>query len=338
MDGHKQKAQMTPRERVLTAIKGGQADRVPWVEVYAQPALADKILGRRSEPSPGARLWLDIHEKLAIDNITYDFRPPYYAKVETHAGQVQIAEPWLKTWEDVEKLKGFLPDPNDDSYYEGAVEFLKQKGDYAAMASLRMGLSPVYNSMEYGNFIYTMTDEPELVGAAVEIYSEWCGKVVERVNELGFDLMWFSEDIAFTSGPMVTEAQYMDYLFPHLKKVADKIALPWIYHSDGNFKPLVDRILQYEPSCLANLEPPVMDIFKLKEEYGDRVCLLGNIDLHYTLTRGTVEETAAEVREKLVRVGKGGGYILASANGLAAYCIPENVLAMNDTLLEYGWY
>jgi uroporphyrinogen-III decarboxylase len=51
---------------------------------------------------------------------------------------------------------------------------------------------------------------------------------------------------------------------------------------------------------------------------------------------GTPEETTAEVKEKLERVGKGGGYIIASANGLASYCKPENVLAMNDAILKYG--
>ena len=137
---------------------------------------------------------------------------------------------------------------------------------------------------------------------------------------------------------MVTEEQYEKYIFPHAKKVADKIRFPTIYHSDGNYMPLLDHILQYNPSGIANLEPPAMDIFSLKETHGGRVCLVGNIDLHYTLTRGTEEETRAEVREKLERIGKGGGYIIASANGLTSYCKPENVLAMNDTILKHGHY
>jgi hypothetical protein len=44
------------------------------------------------------------------------------------------------------------------------------------------------------------------------------------------------------------------------------------------------------------------------------------------------------VKEKLNRAGKGGGYIIASADGLAADCIPENVMAMHETILEYGNY
>jgi len=65
---------------------------------------------------------------------------------------------------------------------------------------------------------------------------------------------------------------------------------------------------------------------------------MGNIDLRYTLTRGTPEETEAETKERIEKIGKGGGYILASANSLTRYCRPENVLAMNKALLKYGNY
>ena len=81
-----------------------------------------------------------------------------------------------------------------------------------------------------------------------------------------------------------------------------------------------------------------MDMVEIKKEYGDRVALMGNIDLHYTLTRGTVEETKAECKERLLSLKPGGGYIYATANGLVNYCIPENVIAMHDMLMEYGWY
>jgi uroporphyrinogen decarboxylase len=89
---------------------------------------------------------------------------------------------------------------------------------------------------------------------------------------------------------------------------------------------------------LANIEPNAMDINILKKKYGRRVCLVGNIDLHYTLTQGTPEEVEAEVKKRIQEVGPGGGYILASSNSIAAYCKPENVLAMHRALLKYGNY
>ena len=42
---------MIPRERVMTALKGGIPDRVPWVEGYVHPSLVNKILGREVQPT-----------------------------------------------------------------------------------------------------------------------------------------------------------------------------------------------------------------------------------------------------------------------------------------------
>jgi len=329
---------MIPRERVLTALKGGTPDRVPWVESYVHGGLVNKILGREVTPIKGARFAVEIHEKLCLDNITYDFRPPIYAEKEMRGDLEMIKTPWLKSWEDLEEMKKWLPDPDDRLFYADAETLLKQKEDYAAVVGVRLGISNVYNSMGYEHFIFSLYDNPEFVTACFEVFGNWCSRVIERVNEMNFDLAWISEDIAFQNGPMVTVEQYEKYIFPHAKKVADKIGLPIVYHSDGDYLPVLPYILQYHPSGIANLEPPAMDIFTLKETHGDKVCLVGNIDLHYTLTRGTEEETRAEVKEKIERVGKGGGYIIASANGLASYCKPENVMAMNETILKYGYY
>lgn len=332
------KETMTPRERVLRTLNGEIADRVPWVEIYVQPDMVEKIVNRPVTYPAGVRLGLEAHEKLALDNVSFNLRPPIYGEMATAHGQEMVKTPWLKTMDDVNKLRDWLPDPNSDELYENAYQLIREKGEYAAIASMRLGVASMYNSMGYEDFVFNMLDDPELISAALDVYCDWCAVVLKRVNKMGFDAIVFSEDIAFKDNPMVTKEQYLEHIFPHAKKVADLAELPVIYHSDGYYKPLWDVILQYKPKAMANLEPPKMDIFELKEEYGDRVVLMGNIDLHHTLTRGTVQETIDEVRERLERVGKGGGYILASANGLPNYCIPENILAMNDTLLKYGWY
>ncbi len=81
-----------------------------------------------------------------------------------------------------------------------------------------------------------------------------------------------------------------------------------------------------------------MDMAEVKEKYGEKLCLIGNIDLHYTLTRGTTDDVTSEVEERIRAAGKNGGYIISSAMTLADYCKPENVLAMADAIKDYGEY
>jgi uroporphyrinogen decarboxylase len=78
-----------------------------------------------------------------------------------------------------------------------------------------------------------------------------------------------------------------------------------------------------------------MDIAAVKAAYGARVCLVGNIDLHYTLTRGTPAEVEAEVKQRIETLAPGGGYMISSANSLTAYCKLENVLAMAAAIRKY---
>ncbi len=80
-----------------------------------------------------------------------------------------------------------------------------------------------------------------------------------------------------------------------------------------------------------------MDIRALKRDYGRRLCLLGNVDLNL-LARGTPQKTGEEVRGLIRDIGPGGGYIVTSGNSLAAYLEPENVVAMSETVQEFGSY
>jgi uroporphyrinogen-III decarboxylase len=86
------------------------------------------------------------------------------------------------------------------------------------------------------------------------------------------------------------------------------------------------------------IQPAAMDMKQMKSKYGNRVCILGNIDLDYTLTLGTPEEVDREVKERIAVAGVGGGYVITSANSLTDYCKDENVWAMARAIKKYGKY
>jgi uroporphyrinogen decarboxylase len=80
-----------------------------------------------------------------------------------------------------------------------------------------------------------------------------------------------------------------------------------------------------------------MDIRAMKRDYGDRICLFGNVDLNI-LGLGTPEDVDREVYELIRDVGPGGGYILTSGNSMASYLKPECVMAMSAAAKKYGGY
>ena len=90
---------------------------------------------------------------------------------------------------------------------------------------------------------------------------------------------------------------------------------------------------------LQSLQPSAnMDLARIKKRYGDRICLMGNIDIDYTLPFGNAAEVKEAVIKALRIAGPGGGYILSSSNVLTRDVPAENAKTMYETAERYGKY
>ena len=79
------------------------------------------------------------------------------------------------------------------------------------------------------------------------------------------------------------------------------------------------------------------DVFKAKKEIGHHQCLAGGVqDSHLIL--GTPEKIREEVKHLCETVGKGGGYIMSGGCNFPYTAKVENMRAMVDAVMEYGWY
>ena len=73
------------------------------------------------------------------------------------------------------------------------------------------------------------------------------------------------------------------------------------FHSDGNINSVLDDIVEAGFDGLHSMEPLAgMDIGSIKKRYGDRLCLLGNVDCSDTLCFGSLSKVAEETR-KVIR-------------------------------------
>jgi uroporphyrinogen decarboxylase len=81
-----------------------------------------------------------------------------------------------------------------------------------------------------------------------------------------------------------------------------------------------------------------MDIAEVKRRYGDRVCLIGNIDCGELLSWGTPQQVTRTVRDTIRQAAPGGGYIMSSSNTIHSSVKPENYRAMIAATHHYGTY
>ena len=327
---------MTSRERVLCALRGGRPDRVPYCELGVDEAIVARLLGSAPSMDKPAELEKALARALGRDNILYSFRPPIAAGRRT--GEQNVAfygDGWIKSRAALDRLP--FPDPDGDDLYAPAREFLLAGEDFALCASCRLGISPTYLSMGQEFFSLALYDQPELVEEVLVRYTSWSAAVMKRVCRLGFDLVWTADDIAFRNGLMLSPKMFRERILPHVRKVAESITLPWIFHSDGDLTAVLDDLVDLGIAGLHPVEPGAMDIRALKRRYGKRLCLIGNVDVH-TLGAGTPAQVEAEVAALLQDVAPEGAYMLSSGNSLASYCRIENIRAMVDMVRQSGRY
>jgi hypothetical protein len=273
---------------------------------------------------------------LGIDNISYLLRAPVYVhKSAGKDGRLFYGDGMIRTGADLSLLE--LPDPHDKSLYAMAEEFARQKGDRSAWFVTRIGMFPAMLSMGIERFCVALYENRSLVEAVLDRYYDWMMVVAEHICRLGFDVFVSTDDFAFKSGPFLSPTMFRDLVIPRHQRVAQKISIPWILHSDGNLMPYLDDLMSLGITGLHPNEKGAMDIRTMKREYGDRICLLGNVDLNI-LGMGTPEDVEQEVRGLIRDVGPGGGYIVTSGNTLAGYLRPENVLTLGRAVHKYGRY
>ncbi len=324
---------MNSRDRVLAALNLEQPDRIPF---------ADDIPRSVRELLMGNKDFTDIEFARKIGMDALDLQPhPYYApnfcQKKVVDGHEYMIGGLIKEEKDLKLVK--LPDPKDESFYDPVKIFVDCHGkeDFATFVYMSWGVEGVLNSMGIEAFSFALFDKPRLIESLLEIYIEWNCIVMEKLNTVGIDFISTYNNMAYNTGPMFSPQTFREIFLPKMKEVANTCKLPWVFHGDGNLMPLMDDLVSLGMNGLHPIEPKAMDLKKMKDTYGDKICLWGNVDMN-TLSLGTPEEVEAEVQACIEAAGKGGGYILGSSNCITDYCKPENVWAMAKAIRKYGVY
>lgn len=336
---------LSSKERVLAAMSGEEPDRVPYCELAIDRAFAANALGWDEKPQVNAleektpfslEEAKQVSKGLGLDNIFYLRRQPVYTDTFTDVdGRIFPGGGNIKTKADLVRIE--LPDPHQDEFYAEAEHFAANKGDYAAFFLTRGGLAPAMLSMGIDHFCISLYDDLDLVEELLDIYFGWMEVVAERICQLEFDAFCMADDFAFNTGMMISPQSFNELVIPHYRRIANKISIPWIFHSDGNIQKAIDMLIGVGVSGIHPVENGAMDIRSVKKAYENKLCILGNVDMDL-LGAGTPEEVEKVVHGLIRDVAPGGGYIMTSGNSLADYLKPECVLAISSAIEKYGHY
>lgn len=199
----------------------------------------------------------------------------------------------------------------------------------------------VWELMGFETFSFALVEDPDLVQAMFDRIGSIIYTLFERMAQ--FDIvggLFYSDDIAYQTGLMMSPQALRRYLFPWMKKIGalcQKRQMPYIYHSDGILYEVMDDLLATGITALQPIEPKAWDIVEVKKRYGDRLALVGNVDVDL-LARATPDAIRLEVRRLIEQVGASGGYCVGSGNTIPNYVQFKNYRAMLETTWEAGGY
>ncbi|MHA1697921.1 MAG: uroporphyrinogen decarboxylase family protein, partial [Promethearchaeota archaeon] len=153
--------------------------------------------------------------------------------------------------------------------------------------------------------------------------------------------MLIYDDMGFKGGLFMSPRDFRKYTFPWYKKIVNAVhakGAKIIMHSCGNITPLFEDLVNIGFDAINPIESTAgMNIFELKEKFGEKVTLIGNLSTQDLLDKNP--EFIIESTNKLLKhVAPGGGYVFSSSHSIQPPVKPENFKAMRDTIIKHGVY
>ncbi|MBD3353397.1 MAG: hypothetical protein GF364_18085 [Candidatus Lokiarchaeota archaeon] len=306
--------------------------------------------GHRVFSEASDKLWKKMNDELPKEEKEKGY------KINRNGARVHVGTlnglPYTYTHEGILKTPELFMEWYKDSYITDPPEHAIERINRTIKKGLEKDILPMFTSH--------MISEPAIATISILGVSKWSRK---HPNELkkAFDIIMESsmqkidllcqsdapiimvpDDCAYKGRPIYNPKIYEDFFIPHWRKIAKKAHKhdkPVIFHSDGYVEPYYPLLIEAGIDAHQSLEPIAgMDLKHLKETYGDRFTLIGNIDVSRLIPYGSKQQVVDAVKDCLRYGAPGGGYILSPCSDFTNSCKLENAITMMETYKKYRNY
>jgi len=203
-------------------------------------------------------------------------------------------------------------------------------------------LEPLWQGLGLGLLIKLIRKNKSKIKHYIELRTKKLITAAKLNAETDFDVFFICDDTALKNTTMINPKYHRELIIPAYKQavqILKKAGKYVCFHSDGFTEPYFEGLIEAGFSGVESLEPMAgMNLKHLKEVYGDKLCLIGNIDASQLLPYGTKDEVVNAVKKCIRYAGEGGGYMLSACTDITNSCKLENVLTMISTTKKYGEY
>ncbi len=226
---------------------------------------------------------------------------------------------------------------------------LYETTDYAV--SLSVGC----NLLEWSQFLFGMENTFYYLAAEkrkmarfldrlTEIHLENLSKLLPKIR--GYvQILVVGDDLGMQSGPQISRQTYRELFFPRHKRIYEyakqQSGAHLFLHCCGGVYQLIPDLIEAGVEILNPVQTGArhMEPERLKREFGgDLTFWGGGCDTQELLPHGTPQQVRADVLRRLEVFMPGGGYVWCPIHNIMADVPPENILAMQEAVEEFGRY
>ena len=252
--------------------------------------------------------------------------------------------------EDLDKYN--WPDPYDPGRVRGLkerAEHLYNNTDYAiATRAVSHGIFELSNELRgFQQFLMDMyINKPftnKLLDKVLDIQMKLHEVLLKDIGPY-VQIVEMCDDYGMQTGMLMSPDIWWEIFKPRrrdlitfVKTLAPQAKI--FHHSCGSIYEIIEDLIEIGVDILNPVQPLAadMDSFRLKQEFGDRLCFHGGIDEQIALP-GDAETLVAEVKTRIDAFAPGGGYIIGPTSNIQDDTSVENVLLYIKTAKEYGRY
>ncbi|GAB4306713.1 MAG: hypothetical protein Kow0069_03740 [Promethearchaeota archaeon] len=200
---------------------------------------------------------------------------------------------------------------------------------------------PFFEGTGLGPAGHAMRKHPSHVRKVMaEFFAAW-ERAWKLMLDAGAEVVATADDLGQKGRGLLAPAHWREFIKPRysrLMAVAHRRgAFTW-QHCCGFVEDFLPDLADAGLDAIQSLEPAAgVDLGRVKENFGDRLVLVGGMDTTNTMSFGTVEECVADAKHCLKVGMPGGGYVAGGSHRVIDVPV-ENFVAVRDAIRAWGTY
>jgi uroporphyrinogen decarboxylase len=246
-----------------------------------------------------------------------------------------------------------LPDPLDPARFVGlrekAIRVRDQEQRAVVMGNISAGIFEVLTWTRgyedaYADWGSSSPVALRLMDRVLQLQLAYWEKALSTVGDV-IDVAQIADDIAGQNGPLISPRSYRKLLKPLHRELCDFIHARTnakiFMHSCGAIRPFIPDFIEIGIDIINPVQVSAagMDSAQLKRDFGkDLVFWGGGVDTQGVFGTGTPQQVREDVKRRLNDFMPGGGFVFNTVHNIQGNVPAENIMAMWETLQEYGKY